>query len=146
MAKKRMPIDPPEMVDSAFYEALSAGDIERLMQFWSDEHEVICINPGCARQVGLEGVRASFEAVFAKGSMRITPLKQMKYEGGQLWVCSVLERHEFIADDGIQTSYVLATHVQVKTAHGWRMLSRHASKASAETAAEHPQPLLRVVH
>ena len=56
----------PEDTEAQFYEALQAGDLERLMAVWGDEDEVCCVHPGGPRVVGAAAIRASFEQIFAR--------------------------------------------------------------------------------
>ena len=62
-----------EDVEAVFYEALQNADLEKLMTCWGDEDEIVCIHPGGPRIVGLAAIRASFEAMFANGSIQAHP-------------------------------------------------------------------------
>ena len=66
-------LSTPDDVEAQFYEALLHGDIERLMAVWADDEEIVCIHPGGARVIGAAAIRASFEAVFAGGGLRLRP-------------------------------------------------------------------------
>lgn len=114
-------------IEAAFYEALQSGDIEKLMACWADEDEVVCVHPGGGRLVGLGAIRASFDAMFANGTIQARPEKVRRVEvmGGS--VHSVLERVDVLTEEGPRHAYVIATNVYHKTAQGWRLVAHHAS-------------------
>ena len=115
-------------VEAQFYEALQRGDIERLMAVWADDDEIICVHPGGARAVGAAAIRASFEAIFADGSgVPVVPeqVRRLQLLGGELH--HLVERVAVAGAQGLQTAWVLATNLYVKTTLGWRLASHHAS-------------------
>jgi len=67
-------------VEAAFYDALQNADIEKLMACWADEDDIVCIHPGGPRVVGAVAIRATFEAMFANGSIRAWPERVRKVE------------------------------------------------------------------
>lgn len=113
--------------EANFYEALQAGDLDRLMACWADEDEVICVYPGSARLVGLGAVRAGFELMLSNGGLRIEAQAVRKIESMTSAVHSVRERIEILTNEGPITAYVSATNVYYKTAQGWRLVAHHAS-------------------
>uniref|UniRef100_UPI00374DA8B9 YybH family protein n=1 Tax=Rhodoferax sp. TaxID=50421 RepID=UPI00374DA8B9 len=60
-------------IEASFYEALQAGDIEKLMACWADEDEIVCVHPGGPRLLGLGAIRSAFDAIFSNGSIRVQP-------------------------------------------------------------------------
>ena len=60
-------------IEAAFYEALQTGDIERLMACWADDDDIVCVHPGGPRVVGSGAIRATFESIFANGTIRAQP-------------------------------------------------------------------------
>lgn len=132
-------------VEAAFYEALQTGDIELLMACWSDDDEIVCVHPGGPRVVGSAAIRATFDAIFANGSIRAWPEQVRRIEAMASVVHNVLERVQVITDAGPAEAYVLATNVYHKTAQGWRMVAHHASPGSQDQAHEiHDAP--QVLH
>lgn len=123
-------------VEAAFYEALQAADIERLMACWSDDEEVVCVHPGGPRVVGPAAIRAAFEAIFANGSIRAWPQQVRRVDALASAVHNVLERIEMLTPSGPARAFVLATNVYHKTAQGWRMVAHHASPGSQSEAQE----------
>ena len=132
-------------IEAAFYEALQTGDIERLMACWADDDEIVCVHPGGPRVVGTGAIRATFEAIFANGSIRAWPEQVRKVEALASVVHNVLERVEVLTEGGPVQAYVLATNVYHKTAMGWRMVVHHASPGSQDEAHEILQ-ITQVLH
>jgi ketosteroid isomerase-like protein len=114
-------------VEAAFYEALQLGDIDRLMACWADEDDIVCIHPGGPRVIGAMAIRASFESMFANGSIRVWPQHARKTQALASAVHNVLERVEVATPNGPGQAWVIATNVYHKTAQGWRMIVHHAS-------------------
>ncbi len=123
-------------IETAFYEALQGGDIERLMACWADEDDIVCVHPGGARLVGAGAIRAAFDAMFANGSIRAHAEKVRKIEALGASVHSVLERIEVMTEEGPRHAYVIATNVYHKTAQGWRLVAHHASPGTPREMQE----------
>ena len=116
-------------VEAQFYEALRQGDLERLMALWADDDEVVCVHPGGPRVVGVQAIRASFEAIFANGGIpvRHDHVHRLSMVGGALH--HLVELIEVPGEQGQdpQTAWVMTSNVYVKTPLGWRMAAHHAS-------------------
>ena len=123
-------------IETAFYEALQNGNIEKLMACWADEDEVVCVHPGGPRVVGTLAIRAAFDAMFSNGSIRAKPQQVRKVESLTSVVHNVLERIEVLTENGPAHAYVLATNVYHLTAQGWRMVAHHASPGTQNEAQE----------
>ncbi len=139
-----MPPSSPDDTEAAFYDALQHADIERLMACWTDEDDIVCIHPGGPRLLGHAAVRASFEAMFANGSVQAFPERVRRLDAGHCRVHSVVERVTIPGNDGPQHAWVTATNVYVKTAQGWRLVAHHASPGMANEPADtaDAQPVL----
>jgi len=114
-------------VEAAFYEALQTADIEKLMSCWGDDDEIVCIHPGGPRIIGLAAIRASFEGLFANGSIQAHPERVIKLSSLTSAVHSVIERVEVMLPDGPQKAYTSSTNVYQRTAQGLRLMLHHAS-------------------
>ena len=123
-------------VEAAFYDALQNGDIEKLMACWADEDEIVCIHPGGPRVVGPVAIRATFESMFANGSIRAWPQQLRKTVGMASAVHNVLEKVEVIGPEGPAAAWVIATNVYHKTAQGWRLVAHHASPGTSSEIQE----------
>ncbi|MDO9403198.1 MAG: nuclear transport factor 2 family protein [Polaromonas sp.] len=126
----------PDDAEAAFYEALQTGQIDKLMACWADEDDIVCVHPGSARLVGAGAIRATFEAMFANGSIQAHPEKIHKVESLGASVHSVLERIDVMTPDGPRQAVVIATNVYQKTPQGWRMVAHHASPGTPREMQE----------
>ena len=123
-------------IETAFYEALQSGDIEKLMACWADEDDIVCVHPGGGRVVGAAAIRATFDAMFSNGTIRAQAEKVRKVEAMSASVHNVLERIEVLTEEGPRHAYVIATNVYHKTAQGWRMVAHHASPGTPREMQE----------
>ena len=114
-------------IETAFYEALQAGDLERLMACWANEEDIICVHPGGPRLIGAVAIRNSFEIMFSHGPIRSFPERLHKLETITSAVHNLIERVESYTADGAQIAFVTSTNVYMRTAQGWRMVAHHAS-------------------
>jgi len=126
----------PEDAEQQFYEALREGDLDRLMDTWADDEEIVCVHPGGARIVGHAAVRAAFEALFTNGHVGVHPERVHRLHSMDSAVHSVLERVEVVTAEGTHGGWIVATNVYHKTALGWRMVAHHASPGAAEEVQE----------
>jgi ketosteroid isomerase-like protein len=114
-------------IETAFYEAMQAGDLAQLMDCWADEDNIVCVHPGGARLLGAEAIRRSFSAMFDNGTIKAVPEKIRRVETLSASIHSVLERVAVMTPQGPSHAFVLATNVYHKTPLGWRMVAHHAS-------------------
>ena len=136
MRKPKLPPGTPDDIEQAFYDALQHADIDRLMACWADEEDIVCVHPGGPRLVGAAAIRATFEAMFAGGSIRAFPEQVLRLTAHGCSVHNVVERIELLSDDGLRRAYVMATNVYVKTAQGWRLATHHASPGQLDVPAD----------
>lgn len=123
-------------VEAAFYDALQNGDIDKLMACWADEDDIVCVHPGGPRIVGPAAIRATFEAMFANGTVRAWPEQVRKVEAVGSSVHHLVERVQVLTPAGPRQAWVVATNVYLRTAQGWRMVAHHASPGSATEVPE----------
>ena len=126
----------PDEIEAQFYEALQTADLERLMGLWVNDELVRCIHPGGPLLVGASAIRASFEALFARGPVAVQPAEVRKLQTEQLVIHQVHERVLVPGPDGAQVAWVLATNAYLKTAEGWRLVLHHASPGQAVESPE----------
>ncbi len=134
----------PEAVESAFYEALEAGDVDALMDVWSDDDEVVCIHPGGPRLVGHRAIAASWREILANGPIAVRASEPHALQASLAAVHSVLSRVMAYARPGggrggappqAVAVNLLVTHVFFKDAQGWRMVLHHASITAQDSDA-----------
>lgn len=122
--------------ETAFYEALHQGDLDRLMDCWADEDDIVCVPPGGARLIGHAAIRGAFETLFASGGIKVHPVRVRRLDAGTCSVHSVVERLDVMGDDGPANAWVMATNVYAKTVHGWRLVAHHASPGGRSEPAD----------
>ncbi|QHJ01562.1 DUF4440 domain-containing protein [Xylophilus rhododendri] len=130
----------PDDVEAEFYEALRVGDLARMMACWADEDDIVCVHPGGPRLVGTGQIRASFEALFERGTPPIRHETLHRVETLVSSVHSVLEKVALTLPDGAVEAAVIATNVFHKTAQGWRMVAHHASPGTVAETTTDPRP------
>lgn len=124
----------PDDIEVAFYEALRNADLEQLMKCWAEEDDIVCVHPGGSRLIGPGAVRATFEAMFAAGSVQAFPQRVHKIQSLASAVHHLVERVEINTPQGPSQAFVIATNVYHKTPQGWRMVAHHASPGSPKDA------------
>ena len=128
----------PQAVEGAFYEALEAGNLDALMDLWSDDEEIVCIHPGGPRLVGHQAIAASWREILSNGPISVRPSDPQILQGSLVSVHSMLSRvMAFVRTEGLPPGAqqsgqamainMLVTHVFFKGAQGWRMVLHHAS-------------------
>jgi ketosteroid isomerase-like protein len=134
----------PEAVEAAFYEALEAGDVDSLMEVWSDDEEIVCIHPGGPRLVGHRAVAASWREILSNGPITVRPTDPEIMQAALVSVHSSLSRVvAYVRNESepagsqsanrAMTINMLVTHVFFKGAQGWRMVLHHASVTPQDT-------------
>ncbi len=118
----------PEDAEQAFYDALAKGDVEALMAVWSEDDDSLCVHPTGVQIVGLNLIRESWSSIFANTRLRVQ-VEQIAHWQGMLLVIHHLTETLFVGDDLTPHGPLHVTHVYARGAHGWRLVSRHASAA-----------------
>lgn len=124
----------PDDVEAQFYDALRSGDLARLMACWADEDDIVCVHPGGPRLVGAAQIRASFEALFTRGTPQLRVEDVHRVESLSSSVHSVIEKLTVELPDGPREGFVVATNVFHKTAQGWRLVAHHATPGAVGEA------------
>ncbi len=126
----------PDDIELEFYDAMRRGDVDRLMDLWSDDDEICCVHPGGERLLGANAIRASFEAIFGNGTIDAEPHRVRRLESHSSAVHSVVERIRIATAEGERFAWVVATNVYLKSARGWRLAAHHASPGSQDGSVE----------
>lgn len=126
--------------EASFYDAMRHGDVDKVMACWADDEEIACVSPGGPRTVGTVAVRAAFAAVLAAGPVHITIEHVRRMETAVCAVHHVTEKVQAITSEGLQTAFVIATNVYLRTPKGWRMVAHHASAGMPEDLPDISQP------
>ena len=116
-----------EEAEDAFYEAIGRGDIDAIMQVWSDEEEIVCIHPTGQRMTGSTAIRESWQTIFStNANLTVHAQRVICWQSAIIAVHSVTEVL-FVGDDPTPHGPVLSTNVFQRSANGWRLISRHTS-------------------
>ncbi|HSD36809.1 MAG TPA: nuclear transport factor 2 family protein [Rhodocyclaceae bacterium] len=135
----------PDDAEQAFYEALSRGDLEAMMNVWSEDEEVVCVQPGGSRFTGLASIREAWRQLFATGmKIKVRISHPIKTQAMLLSVHCVLEHVNIEGDDTIAPP-MIATNVFSRGALGWQMILHHTSPAP-DTEGLLLQDTPRIVH
>ena len=126
----------PDDIELELYESMRSGDIDRLMELWSDDDEICCVHPGGERLVGAAAIRASFEAMFGHGTIDAEPHRVRRIESHSSAVHSVIEKIRVATPDGERFAWATATNVYLRSARGWRLVAHHASPGSADEGSD----------
>ncbi|MHA7601343.1 YybH family protein [Alicycliphilus sp. T452] len=135
----------PDELETTFYDALRAGDLERVMACWADEDEIVCIHPGGPRLIGPAAIRAAFAAMLRHGGLGVRAQQVVRVQALASTVHSVLEHVSVMLPDGPGEAVVCATNVYHKTPRGWRLVVHHASPGAAGEGAA-PAAAAHVLH
>ena len=118
----------PESLEQAFYDAVTKGDADLLMQLWAEDEETLCVHPTGVRLVGIAPIRESWRSIFSSTRLRVDAQPIAHWQGSVLAIHHLTETL-FVADDPNPHGPLHVTHVYERGAHGWRLVSRHASAA-----------------
>jgi ketosteroid isomerase-like protein len=135
----------PEDVEHAFYEAVGKGDADLLMQLWSEDEETLCFHPTGVRLLGIAPIRESWRSIFITARIRIQPEAVTHWQGSVLAIHHLTETL-FVGDDPSPHGPLHITHVYSRGAHGWRLVSRHASAADDSHQAMADAPVQHTLH
>lgn len=119
----------PEDVESALYDAIHRQDLDALMACWCEEEEVVCVHPTGQQLVGHAAIRESWQGVLSTTSFRIVVTPIAHWQGMVMAVHHQLEML-LVGKDETPHGPLHITQTFIRGAHGWRLVSRHASAAA----------------
>ena len=127
----------PEDTELAFYESLVQGDADLMMRVWAEDEETLCVHPTGVRLLGLAPIRESWHGIFSNNKIRVEA-EQITHWQGSILAIHHLTEILYVGDDPSPHGPLHVTHVYSRGAHGWRLVSRHASAAddSHQTMAD----------
>ena len=126
----------PQDAEVAFYDALERADLDAMMAIWAEDEEVFCIHPNGERLTGFAAVRESWRQIFSSGPRASVRLSDQVHRQGILLDLHSLHEHYTVPGEEIPRPPVIASHVFVRGAQGWHLLSRHASCAPGAISAD----------
>ncbi len=135
MPRAKLMQGSPDEIEAAYYDALAKADLEALMALWADDEEIVCIHPGAGRLIGHVAIRNAWEEILAHGGLHIQPRQLHVAHTITTAIHSVIEEIHH-ADNARPDVHVIATNVYMKTTHGWRIVTHHASVAPGPAPSE----------
>jgi ketosteroid isomerase-like protein len=140
MSKKPIYTSPQE-VEASFYQALERGDLEAMMNVWSEDEEIVCVHPGGQRLTGYAVVREAWHRVFEGGKrLKVQLLALSTMHAPFSAVHSVIEQISIVGQNHLAAP-VVATNVYIRGALGWRMIVHHASPVPPNSIGDVPHVL-----
>ena len=118
----------PEDAELAFYESLTKGEADLMMLVWAEDEDTLCVHPTGIRLQGIPAIRESWHGIFANNKIRVDA-EQITHWQGSILAIHHLTEVLYVGDDPSPHGPLHVTHVYARGAHGWRMVSRHASAA-----------------
>jgi ketosteroid isomerase-like protein len=131
----------PQEAEAAFYEALERGDLDAMMNVWSEDEEIVCVHPGGPRLNGYALVREGWRHIFEGGTrLKVQLLALSTVHAPFTAVHSVIEQISVIGQKHLAAP-VVATNVYIRGALGWRMIVHHSSPVPPNSIGDVPQVL-----
>ncbi len=125
----------PEEAELAFYDALERADMNRLMQVWADDEEIVCVHPGGLRVVGLHAIKESWQEILASGGLAIRPSAPVAMKSMMGTVHSLIEQITVHGTASTEIAFCYATNIYHKGPTGWRLVMHHASAAPSQVVS-----------
>lgn len=126
----------PEQAESAFYAAFQSGDLDAMMQVWSEESDIACVHPHGQRLIGVQPIRKSWEQILSSDTgIRIEVVARQAFHDEAL-AAHLVNEHLTLGDQSAH-GLVLATNIYRKGNDGWHMILHHASPNPSTQAKTH---------
>lgn len=118
-------------IETAFYAALSNGDVEAMMKLWSPDEDIICILPNLPYTQGHIAVRELWENLFSIGQFKAHILATHSFDNMLTAVHTLLVHVQIkSAQHGETQAFNLhTTQVYLKSEQGWKISVYHATVA-----------------
>jgi ketosteroid isomerase-like protein len=114
--------------EDVFYDALEETDLEKMMSAWSDEEDIICIQPMRNEVRGRTAIRNSWKEIFAANAqLEIEIHHQHWIEMSDAAVHVLHARLIFNGDRTHRLPPLITTNIFRRGEKGWRMVLHHAS-------------------
>jgi ketosteroid isomerase-like protein len=131
----------PQEVEAAFYQALERGDLDAMMNVWSEDEEIVCVHPGGPRLNGYALVREGWRHIFEGGTrLKVQLLALSTVHAPFTAVHSIIEQITVVGQKHLAAP-VVATNVFIRGALGWRMIVHHSSPVPPNSIGDAPQVL-----
>ena len=135
----------PQDAESAFYDALTKGDLDAMMAVWADDDDIYCVHPGGPRISGVAQVRESWRRILGGGQTLRFQLRGQQYLHSMMLSAHSIYEHISVAGETRTRNPVIATNIYLRTERGWRMVAHHASPAPV-AVSEEPRRVTKTLH
>ncbi|MDR0996824.1 MAG: nuclear transport factor 2 family protein [Zoogloeaceae bacterium] len=122
----------PDEVQNTFYEAVARGDLDTLVNLWSDEEDVVCTHPAGMQLSGLAAIRRGWQGVFAHGGIVLSARSVIRWNSMTLSGNHITEA---LIKDGKPAAQFYSTHIFSRGPFGWRLVCRQTLPVSEELLA-----------
>lgn len=119
--------DSPEQVESAFYEAFQALDLDAMMATWSEEDDIVCIHPQGPRLEGYDQIRDSWAQILGNSPPIQLRLSDQRRIDDDTFAVHYVNENIYLATEKQPQFTILATNIYRRTSNGWRIVLHHAS-------------------
>ena len=121
-----------EAVNTSFYQAFEAADLDRMRDLWLDDQETLCVHPGALPVRGTAAINRSWALIMANTpyiQFFLTDVEVSVLDDVASVTCTenVLTADEMTEDDAFAGAKAVATNVFVRTTEGWWLWIHHAS-------------------
>ncbi len=127
--------------EAAFYEALERRDIEALMAVWSEDEEIVCIQPGGPRLAGYTAIREAWRRVFESSARLSIRVQHQSHLRSPFVAVHSLIEYLSVQDDESLRAPIVATNIYMRGPLGWRLVVHHASPMPPDPPADIPKIL-----
>lgn len=121
----------PEDCARGFYEAFARGDLDELMATWAEDEDICCVHPGAAPIYGFQAVRSAWSAIFRNNAKMRLDLRDERWTSTIAMANQYVLEWLYVGDDPNPRAPLFVTNSFIRTPHGWRMISHHASPIHA---------------
>ncbi len=118
-----------EEANLSFYEAFTKGDLDRMIELWSNSPHVRCVHPGWELVVGWANIRQSWSEIFRSLQDIEFSLEDIHVEvsGRTAWV-NLMAHVRVTTDEGdVFNASMVTTNIFERIDDQWLMVLHHAS-------------------
>jgi len=115
----------PQECEAAFYESFEQGDINAMLNLWSDNENSMCIHPAGKRLQGREAIDASWRDMFESEPNIHFELKEVKYTESETISVHLMREVVMVADDIV--GVMITTNIYTFEDGSWKLHVHHAS-------------------
>jgi ketosteroid isomerase-like protein len=121
-----------EVMNTAFYEAFEAADLDTMQDLWLEDPDTLCVHPGALPVRGTGAINRSWALIMANTpyiQFFLTDVEVSVWADVASVTCTenVLTGDETTGPDAFGGAKAVATNVFVRTPDGWRLWIHHAS-------------------